>query len=116
MNVLTRVRSMSVLLIAVTMVGFAVACGGSTTSPSSVSSITVTGSAPAINATSQLTATAVMSDGTTQDVSTSATWQSANTGTATVSSTGLLTGVASGTVVVQATYSSVTGSISLTVQ
>ena len=108
-------RSLCALVVAVAMAGFAAACGDTITTPASVSTITVSGSAPTVGGTSQLTATAAMSDGTTQDVTASATWQSANTGAATVSATGLVTGVASGTVVIQATYSSVTGSVSLTV-
>ena len=56
-----------------------------------------------------------MSDGTTQDVTSLATWQSSNTSDATVSTSGLVTGVAAGTVVVQATYQNVTGSDQITV-
>src|SRR5262245_53936586 len=56
------------------------------------------------DATMQLTATARMSDGSTRDVTPLATWQSSNTSIATVSSSGLLTIVASGEVVVRADY------------
>src|SRR5262249_17401647 len=45
----------------------ALACSGSSTTPSTVSSIAVTGAVPAVGATSQFTATATMSNGTTQD-------------------------------------------------
>jgi len=49
--------------------------------------------APKIGATAQLTATATMGDGSTQDVTTLATWQSSNVAVATVSSTGVVTGI-----------------------
>jgi hypothetical protein len=89
---------------------FASGCGQSATSPSStVSSVTVTGSAPTVGATSQFTAMATLADGTTQDVTTQATWQSSNSADATVSATGVVTGMANGTVSVQATYQNVTG-------
>jgi len=80
-----------------------------------LASISVTGSAPVVGATSQLAAAAVLSDGTTQDVTSVATWQSSDTSLATVSSTGLVTGIAEGAVVVQAAYSGVTGSMSITI-
>jgi uncharacterized protein YjdB len=56
-----------------------------------------------------------LSDGSTQDVTSSATWQSSNNSYATVSSTGLLTAVDDGSLVVQATYSGVTGAITVTI-
>jgi Bacterial Ig-like domain (group 2) len=77
--------------------------------PPNGDSPTVTGTAPAPGATSQFTATAIMSDGTTQDVTSQATWTSSNAADATVSSTGLVTGVTAGSVAIQATYLSITG-------
>lgn len=85
------------------------ACSKSATSPTTVGSVAVTGTAPALGATAQFTAMATMSDGTTQDVTSQATWTSSNAGDATVSSTGLVTGVAAGSVAIQATYLSITG-------
>ena len=118
MNVETRiskVRSMIMATIAAACVIVAVACGSSPTSSTTVSSIAVTGSAPAIGATSQFTAMATLSSGTTQDVTSSATWTTSDSSLATVSSSGLVTGVASGAVTLQATYSGVTGTESLTI-
>ena len=46
---------------------------------------------PSIGATTPLTATAVMSDGTTQDVTTAARWSSSDTATVTVSTAGMVT-------------------------
>jgi len=91
------------------------ACGNSTTAPSTVSSISVTGAAPAVGASSQFTATATMSNGSTQDVTAQSTWQSSNTTDATVSTTGLVTAVSPGTVTLQATYQSVLGSDQITI-
>lgn len=85
------------------------ACGGSTTAPSVVSTVTVTGAAPAVGATSQYTAVATMSNGVTEIVTTSATWTSSNPDIATVTPGGLVTAVAQGNVTIQATFDSVTG-------
>lgn len=101
-----------------------VASGGgpSTPSPSpapatpTVSSVSVSGSAPALNATSQFTATAALFDGSSQTVTSQASWQSSNTAVATVSSTGAVTGRASGSITISATYQSKTGSASITIQ
>ena len=103
------------IVITVGLAGFMAACGSSTTPTPTVSSVTVTGSAPAIGATSQFAAMAALSDGTTQDVTPQATWVSSNTADATVSSTGLVAGIAAGGVSVSATYQSVTGSESIVV-
>jgi hypothetical protein len=100
------------------IVGLAVsslACSKSNTSPSTVSSIAITGIAPTVGASSQFTAIATMGDGTTQDVTSTATWRSSNTSDATVSTTGIVTSVSAGTVQIQATYLTVTGTDSLTI-
>src|SRR5271169_1428232 len=63
----------------------------------------------------QLAATATFSDNTTQDVSTASSWTSSDTTIATVSASGLVTGVAPGTVTVTAAYSGVSGTDTVTV-
>ena len=93
----------------------AAACGSTTTSPTTVSSIAITGIAPAVGATAQFTAIATMSNGTTQDVTSLSAWQSSNTGAATVSSSGVVTGVAEGSTTVQATYLSISGTDAITI-
>jgi Big-like domain-containing protein len=103
-----------IIAVVVGVVSLTAACAP--TSPTTVSSVAVSGSAPAIGGTSQLIAMATLADGTTQNVSTQATWQSSNTAIATVSSTGIVTGVSSGTAVIQATYLTITGSDQLAVQ
>ena len=80
-----------------------------TAPPPIVSSIAVSGIAPAVGATAQFTATATLSNGATQNVSNQATWQSSNTAIVTVSTAGLVTGVSNGDVDVRATYEGVTG-------
>lgn len=60
-------------------------------------------------ATSQLTATANKSDGTTENVTSQATWQSSNTTVATVSGTGLVSALQRGTADITATFSAQTG-------
>jgi uncharacterized protein YjdB len=108
-----QARLVSSITIAAVLALFAVACGSST-SPSTVSMVAITGTPPAVGAASQFSALATLSDGTTLDVTTVSTWGSSNTAEAVVSSTGLVTGVAAGTVTVQATYQSVTGSDQIT--
>ncbi|WP_198152144.1 beta strand repeat-containing protein [Granulicella tundricola] len=75
--------------------------GGGTTSPTAMQ-VTPTRTHLAAGTTKQLTATATYADGTTKDISSTVTWTSTNPLTATVSSTGLVTAVKTGTVSVQA--------------
>jgi hypothetical protein len=98
----------------VLVVGIALA--GCSTNPSpTVVSIAVTGAAPAVGGTSQFTAVATFADGTTKDVTNSTvitaptTWESGNTAVATVSTTGVVTGVSVGSVMIQVSYLAVTG-------
>ena len=82
-----------------------------------LSSISVTPSTPkvAVGATQQFAATATYSDGTTANVTSSATWASKNTSVATVNSSGVATAVATGSTTITATLSGVSGSASVTV-
>jgi len=73
-----------------------------------VTTISVSGNAPNVGASSQFTATA-LSNSTTQAVTSQATWTSSDTSVATVSSTGLVTGVNPGSADISATYQNVTG-------
>jgi len=59
----------------------------------------------------QLMATATFADGTAQIITNVATWQSSNPGAATVSSSGLVTWVATGSTTITASYLGVTGSV-----
>jgi len=86
--------------------------------PPTLTSITVTPVNPTINSgsTLQMTATGNNSDGSTQDMTTSVHWASSNTGTATVSTTGLAAGFAPGTSTISAAFGMITGSTTITVQ
>ncbi len=63
----------------------------------------------------QLQATAIFTDGTTTDLTNSATWSSQNTAVATVSASGRVTGQSVGTAVITATSGSISGSATITV-
>ncbi len=82
-----------------------------------VSTITVTPITPSIPAGVQqrFIATAIFSDSTTQDISQNATWNSSNTGIATVNSAGIALGVSPGPAAITANFESVTGTAQLTV-
>ena len=73
----------------------------------------------AVGSTIQLTATGIFTDGSTQNVTTTATWSSSNTAVATVSNAqgtqGLASGVAVGTSTISATSGTISGTAVLTV-
>src|SRR5947208_16649313 len=96
------------------------ACGSSTSTPAAPSSPTLTsvavsGTTPAIGASSQFTATANFSNGTNQNVTGQATWQSSSSAIATVSSSGLVTVAESGDADIRATYQNLTGTMHITI-
>ncbi len=62
----------------------------------------------------QLTASATFADGSAQIVTNTATWQSADVSVATVSSSGLVTWVATGSTTITATYLGTSGSVDIT--
>ena len=94
--------------IALGVAGSLVACGsnsGTPTAPTAtVSSMSVTGSAPTLGTIAVLKAIATMSDGTAQDVTNQAVWATANPAIATVSAVGMVTGVSDGSVKITAIY------------
>ncbi len=83
-----------------------------------LSSITITPAGLTISAgtTQQFTATGLYSDGSTQNITSQTTWASSNTGIATINSSGLATGVSSGSATISAAQSGKTGSTTLNVQ
>jgi glucose/arabinose dehydrogenase len=98
-----------------------VACAGpppgSVSMPKIVTSMAITGTG-AINGvrrTSALTATATFSDGTTLDVTSSATWSSSATAVASVSSSGVVTAASVGTSTVTASYLGTNGTLVVTI-
>ena len=82
-----------------------------------LSSITVTPETPSVQAgsTIQMTATGTYSDGNTKTITSSVSWSSSDVGDATVSDTGLVTGVEPGTVTLTATSGSISGATSVTI-
>jgi 6-phosphogluconolactonase (cycloisomerase 2 family) len=78
-------------------------------------SVTPASASRALGLTQQYTATANFSDGSTHDVSSSATWTSANAGVASVSSTGLVTTKAVGSTSIQAAFAAFSGSATMDV-
>lgn len=85
--------------------------------PPGLSSVAISPATVAVSTgkAQQLAAVATFSDGSTQDVTTQATWSSADTSTLTVSTSGLITGVAAGKAAVSAQYGGQTGSTNVTV-
>jgi hypothetical protein len=92
-------------------------CSGTPTLPSAtITSLSITGSPPSVGATSQYAASVLLaSTSTVEDVTTLATWQSADTTIATVSKNGVVTGVKAGSTNLTATYNgtSVTAQLSI---
>src|SRR5207247_2574301 len=77
--------------------------------------IIVAGTPPAVGASSQFTALAVETDGSSVAVTSQAVWVSSNTAVATVNSSGRVTGVQTGSVEIAATYLTVKGSVSFSI-
>lgn len=92
-------------------------CGQFFPSPTSITALQIAPSnatvAPGV--TQQYTATATYGNNTTADVTSSVSWSTSQPGTATISSTGLLTGVALGTALVKAQSGNVTASTNVMV-
>ena len=115
-----RSRTLRIQLAAALLAG---ACGGRTpTTPSppsapALAGVSVSGwlSPLEVGQSVQLTATAVLSDGSSRIVTTDATWQSSNTAVAIVSPAGLVVAQAAGNADIRATYQARTGALSLNV-
>ena len=97
-------------------------CGGggqSATSPTSVtiSALTISGNSTftAVGQTAQFNAAATMSDGSSRDVTSLATWQSSSPAIATASATGLITATATGAASITSSYQGKSASRPVTV-
>ena len=110
-----RLRLIGVLL----LVALLIACGGGNSSPTvrTLQSLQVAPATPsvALGNPKQFKATGTYSDGTTQDLTSTATWTSSQTSVATISANGLVNTKATGTSTIMATSGSVSGSTTLTV-
>lgn len=95
-----------------------VGCGSdSSTSSATVSAIAVSPNPCAVGKSDsvQMSALATLPDGTKQDVSSTATWATANSQTATVDGKGNVVGVAAGVTSISAEYQGATGKVDCTV-
>jgi len=81
-----------------------------------VVSLSPTSASVGVGAAQAFTAEATLTDATMCNVATISSWTSSDTTVATVSSSGIATGVAPGTVTISATEGSVTGTATLTVE
>jgi hypothetical protein len=77
--------------------------------------IKIFGAVPGVGQTSQFTATQTLSNGTSQDVTTLATWSSSNPAVATVTRDGLFKLLQMGEVNITATYQGVSGTMYLAI-
>src|ERR1700722_3096743 len=104
-------RSPLMAFLLVPFLGLLNACGGSSHSASlqSIEVTPATASAAAGNPT-QLTATGILSNGSHVDLTDQVKWSSGNTAIATVSASGMVTGIAVGSTTVSAAAQGVTGS------
>src|SRR5579862_7400560 len=109
------------LIAAAAFLGANLACGSSSTTPTSpgnttptVVSVAVTGTTPAIPIATQFTATATMSDNTTVNATANSSWSSSNVAVATAVA-GLVTPLSAGDVTVTATYLGIAGKSSITI-
>src|SRR5674476_128626 len=107
--------------LALRLVAFVAGCGGGGGSPADLRSLVLVTVTPAttsipISGIKQFVATATYSDGSSSVVTTSSSWISGTPSKATVNSTsGVATGVASGTSVITATFGGKTATATLTV-
>jgi hypothetical protein len=80
-----------------------------------VTQVGVTGTTPSVGATSQFTATATLSDGTTRNVTGESSWTSSNQAIAAVSSAGVVAAMSGGAVTITATYQQRSGNIPIVI-
>lgn len=98
------------------------ATGSVIVNPQALNSLAITPGSPTVTSgsTTQLAATGTFADNSTKDLTSQVAWSSGTTSVATVSSTGLVTGVSAGTstitVTVNTSSATVTGMATLTVQ
>jgi uncharacterized protein YjdB len=114
-GVLTAVKAGSVTLTAT--LGAVSGAGSVSVTAPALSSIAISPAAFSIASgqNKQLSATGFYANGTSQDVTNQVTWNSQNTGSATVSSSGLVSGVSAGSATITASIGSTTGTAVATI-
>src|ERR1700712_1388975 len=95
-------------------------CGGTTSPPPSQKTLTAIAASPTtasllVGATEQFSATGTFSDGSSQDVTASATWTDASAKVAKITSSGIATALAAGSTTITATMGGLSGNASITV-
>jgi trimeric autotransporter adhesin len=115
MRLTNRMLRLTAIAIASLLALFTSGCHGFFTAPI-LQSITISPSSPtvAVGGTAQLTATGVNDDGSTSTL-TNVTWSSSSASVATVSTTGLVTGVSNGTTTITATSGAISGTATVNV-
>jgi len=118
-----RCHRFGVIGFVIAAAALAAACGDDntttrTTAPTVVVviQVVVAGTPPVVGESQQYTATAKMSDKTTKDVTAEATWKSGNNNIASVSNTGVVTGVTPGIANIAATFELVNGAAQFTIK
>jgi hypothetical protein len=97
-------RRLTILTLALASATALIACSNSSNPSAVVTSVVITGTAPARGQSAQFAATATFSDGTTKDVTTTSTWSSSDLTVASVTAAGLVAGVGDGTATISVTY------------
>jgi hypothetical protein len=107
------------ILILLTVIAAALgsACTGNPALPSAtISTLSISGAAPGVGTSAQFSATEVPANSaSTEDVTALATWSVADTTVATVSKTGVVTGVKAGSTTLTATYGGSTVSMQISI-
>ena len=105
----------SMLLAACSGLPNKISSGGSANPSLTKVSVSPNPASVSVSATASLKATGTYSDGSTQDLTSSAQWSSSNLSVAVVSASGVATGVAAGTATIAAQSGGLSGSAALTV-
>ena len=117
MSKIKRKLQLSAAFAALILVAFSIGCSGFFVDPT-LTTVTVTPATPSVVAgsTLQMTATGSYDDGSTKNITGTATWTTSDASVATVSSAGLLTGVAAGTATITASSGAISGTTTATIQ
>ncbi len=97
-------RRLTILTLALASASALIACSNSTNPSATVTSVAITGSAPARGQSVQFSAIATFSDGSTRDVTDSAQWSSSDLTIANVTTIGLVTGIGDGNATISVVY------------
>jgi len=112
-----RKLQLSAAFAALILLAFSMGCNGFFVDPT-LTTLTVTPVTPSVVAgsTLQLTATGTYDDGSSKNVSGTASWSTSDATIATVNTAGLLTGIAQGTATITASSGAISGTTTATIQ